>query len=54
MKLYYAPTSPYARKVRMAVIEKGLQDRVETVVANPYEGPSALQAANPVVSQLEI
>jgi glutathione S-transferase len=48
LKLYYAPTSPYARKVRMVVIEKGLQDRVETVVAIPYEGPPALQAANPL------
>ncbi len=37
MKLYFSPTSPYARKARMTIIEKGLDDRVELEVANPFD-----------------
>lgn len=48
MQLIYSPTSPYARKVRMLVIEKGLTDRVEVVVANPLQDPPELLAANPL------
>lgn len=29
MKLYYSPTSPYARKVRAAIREKGLQAQID-------------------------
>lgn len=44
MKLYVTPGSPYARMARIVVLEKGLQDRVEVVVArtraadSPYYG----------------
>jgi len=48
MKLYYANTSPYARKARMTVIEKRLQDRVELVFANPFEENADLKSANPL------
>jgi len=48
MKLFHAPTSPYARKVRMVIIEKGLQDRVEAIEAIPYDNPPALVASNPL------
>mgnify|MGYP001815254549 CR=1 FL=1 len=48
MKLLYAPTSPYARKARMVIIEKSLEDRVELVDAIPYDDPAALLAANPL------
>lgn len=48
MQLIYSATSPYARKVRMLVIEKGLTDRVEVVVANPLQDPPELLAANPL------
>ncbi len=48
MQLIYSPTSPYARKVRMLVIEKGLTDRVEVIVANPLQDPPELLAANPL------
>ncbi len=48
MKLYFANTSPYARKARMTLFEKGLQDRVETIFANPFEENPALTAANPL------
>jgi len=49
MQLIYSATSPYARKVRMLVIEKGLADRVALLVANPLQDPPELLAANPLV-----
>jgi glutathione S-transferase len=48
MKLYYSPTSPYARKVRVVAIEKGLADRVELVAASPWPDPAAVAAVNPL------
>jgi glutathione S-transferase len=33
MKLYITPGSPYARMARVMVIEKGLESRVEVIVA---------------------
>lgn len=48
MQLIYSATSPYARKVRMLMIEKGLADRIETVAANPLQDPPELLAANPL------
>ncbi|WP_029418010.1 glutathione S-transferase N-terminal domain-containing protein [Brevundimonas bacteroides] len=48
MKLFIAPPSPFARKCRIVVREKGLLDRVEEVLVNPYESPDALLAVNPI------
>lgn len=48
VQLIYSATSPYARKVRMLVIEKQLSDRVDIVVANPLQDPPELLAANPL------
>jgi len=51
MKLLGSPTSPYARKARIVIIEKGLEDRVEIVAANPLgsdEDAAPLRAVNPV------
>lgn len=48
MKLMYAPPSPFARKARVTVIEKGLEERVELVLVNPMNDDPALLAANPV------
>lgn len=48
MKLFHAPPSPFARKVRIVLTEKGLQDRTEFVVVNPWEEPEALTAQNPI------
>lgn len=48
MKLFVAPTSPYVRKVRLAILEKGLADRFEFITANPYETVPALVGANPL------
>ena len=42
MKLYYSTTSPYVRKVHVAAIEKGLDRRIERVIANPWSDPAAL------------
>lgn len=47
MKLYITPTSPYARVARIVVIEKGLQDRVEIVVAQTRSAGSPYYALNP-------
>lgn len=48
MKLMYAPPSPYARKARVTVLEKGLQERVEFVLVNPMGDDPTLLAANPI------
>jgi glutathione S-transferase len=48
MKLFYSPTSPYARKCRALAIEKGLDSRIEIVTASPMTDPPELHAANPL------
>lgn len=48
MKLYTSKTSPYARKVRVALEELGMADQVEEVVADPFNPPPELLAANPL------
>ncbi len=47
MKLYTSPTSPYARMVRVALVEKQLIDRVEYCFLDPWQSPEALLAVNP-------
>lgn len=50
MKLFYSPNSPYARKCRVLIIEKGLETQVEQhkidVLAEPQ--PVELISANPL------
>lgn len=46
MLLFTNLTSPYARLVRVAVVEKGLSGRIEERVLDPWEGDAALQRAN--------
>jgi len=48
MKLFYSPTSPYVRKVRMVILEKGLTDLIEIDQRSPYDLEDALIAANPL------
>jgi len=48
MKLFVSPTSPYARKVRVLLHEKGLRDRVEETMVNPHQDPAELLARNPL------
>lgn len=48
MKLFYSPTSPYARKCRALIIEKSLERKVELVECMPLDDPAELLAANPL------
>lgn len=47
MKLYITPGSPYARMARIVVLEKGLQDRIEMIVAKTRIPDSPYYAINP-------
>jgi glutathione S-transferase len=47
MKLYITLGSPYARMARIVVLEKGLQDRVEVIVAKTRAADSPYYAINP-------
>lgn len=47
MKLYITPGSPYARMARIVVLEKGLENRVETVVARTRAADSPYYGINP-------
>jgi len=47
MKLYITPGSPYARMARVVVIEKGLESRVEVIVAKTRASDSPYYRINP-------
>lgn len=47
LRLYITPGSPYARMVRIVVLEKGLEDRVETIVAKTRAADSPYYGINP-------
>lgn len=49
MRLYMSAPSPFVRKCRVVVREKGLKARVEEVLADPYSNDPGLVAANPIV-----
>ena len=46
--LYLSPTSPYARKVRILVLEAGLSARVAMAPTNPWDSDPALTELNPL------
>ena len=48
MKLFYSKTSPYSRKVRLVIHEKGLQQAIISVACNPFDKAPELEAANPL------
>lgn len=48
MKLHHSPASPYARKVRICAIARGLDDRIELAPVNPNLSPPELLADNPL------
>lgn len=48
MKLYCSANSPYARKVRVTVLELGLQDRVDLVETDPRDPTSGFWDLNPL------
>lgn len=47
MKLYHTETSPYARIVRIVILEKGLADRVEVIAAQTRVVGSDFYDINP-------
>ena len=47
MRLYITPASPYARMARIVVIEKKLESRVETIVAQTRRTDSPYYKINP-------
>jgi len=46
MKLIHSPTSPYSRKCRILILEKGLD--VENVTTIPFDDDEILHKANPL------
>lgn len=48
LKLYYSPTSPFARKIRIALIELGLDHELEHATLNPYEAGEEFWRINPL------
>lgn len=48
MRLFSSKTSPYSRKVRVAILELGIADQVEEIIADPFNPPPELLAANPL------
>ena len=48
MRLFYSPTSPYARKARIVAREKGLLTEIEEVACDPWADPAELRAINPL------
>ena len=48
MQLYYSPTSPYARKVRIMLMESGLIDRVNLITADGWDPQTPLNRINPL------
>lgn len=49
MELYLSLTSPFARKVRVALIEKGLIERTELKIVDPWADEASLAAVNPLL-----
>lgn len=48
MRLFLSPTSPFARKVKVTLIEKGLFDATGEVKVDPWRSPEELLAVNPL------
>ncbi len=48
MRLFHANTSPYARKVRVVIAEKGLEGRIEGQTCSPFDDVPELKAVNPL------
>ncbi len=48
MKLFFSPTSPYARKVLVVVHERGLVDQLELHRVDPWSDPEELRTASPL------
>lgn len=46
--MYHSPASPYARKVRICALARGLDSRIELLACDPNASPAALLAENPL------
>jgi len=55
MKLYHAKPSPFARRVRVLLRERGLLSRIDEIATAPWDSPAELLAVNPAskVTQLQ-
>lgn len=47
MHLYINTTSPFVRMVRIAIAEKGLNDKIRTEIVDPWADPKLFLEANP-------
>jgi len=47
MKLYYAKPSPFARRVRVLLRERGLLSQIDEIDAAPWDSPVELLAVSP-------
>ncbi|MBO1078926.1 glutathione S-transferase N-terminal domain-containing protein [Roseomonas haemaphysalidis] len=48
MQLFYSSGSPFVRKVMVALLMRGLEERVDLLSTNPHESPAALLQQNPL------
>jgi glutathione S-transferase len=48
MKLRFAPTSPFARKVIVAAMERGLEGQIEKIMTDPFAENPELRKINPL------
>lgn len=48
MRLFLSPTSPFAREVKVALVEKNLLGSTEQVHVDPWESPAELIKVNPL------
>ena len=48
MKLFYSPTSPFARKVMACAIAREIEAQIEVLTTNPHVSPPDLIAQNPL------
>lgn len=48
MKLYYAPASPFVRKVNIFAMEVGLEKQIEWITTNPWQAEDKLTIENPL------
>jgi glutathione S-transferase len=47
MKLYYAKPSPFARRVRVLLRERGLLSQIDEIAIAPWDSPDELLAVSP-------
>jgi len=48
MKLRFSPSSPFARKVLVVAMERGLDEDIELILTDPFSEESGLRDVNPL------